>query len=153
MKVAQKPRGTARFRRYELVSVCGIWQWGRHSCLLSPRPFFGVSFFVPYCPFGQAMTGRPGFRLPAGMLTKHLLLLRDYSVKTAVRRGLGIGGAPQPILHYRWHRESRCARGLRDRSRPGIKDIKECQCIRRGYGSAIAAAYCKDHICCVVKRA
>src|SRR3954469_15006136 len=24
MKVAQKPRGTARFRRYELVSVCGI---------------------------------------------------------------------------------------------------------------------------------
>ena len=31
MKVAQKPRGTARFRRYELVSVCGIWQWRRHS--------------------------------------------------------------------------------------------------------------------------
>jgi hypothetical protein len=26
MKVAQKPRGTARFRRYELLSVCGIWQ-------------------------------------------------------------------------------------------------------------------------------
>ena len=29
--------------------------------------------------------------------------------------------------------------------------IKECQCIRRGYGSAIAAAHCKDHIGCVVK--
>ena len=24
-------RGTARFRRYELVSVGGIWQWRRHS--------------------------------------------------------------------------------------------------------------------------
>jgi hypothetical protein len=48
MKVAQKPRGIARFRRYELVSVCGIWQWRCHSCLLSPRAFFGVSFLVPY---------------------------------------------------------------------------------------------------------
>jgi hypothetical protein len=46
MKVAQKPRGTARFRRYELVSVCGIWQWRRHSCLLSQRAFFGVSFLL-----------------------------------------------------------------------------------------------------------
>jgi hypothetical protein len=46
MKVAQKPRGTARFRRYELVSVCGIRQWRRHSCLLSPRAFFGVSFLM-----------------------------------------------------------------------------------------------------------
>jgi hypothetical protein len=44
MKVAQKPRGIARFRRYELVSVWGIWQWRHHSCLLSPRAFFGVSF-------------------------------------------------------------------------------------------------------------
>jgi hypothetical protein len=40
MKIAQKPRGTARFRRYERVSVCGIWQWRRHSCLLSQRDFF-----------------------------------------------------------------------------------------------------------------
>ena len=40
MKVAQKPRGTARFRRYELVSVCGIWQWRRHSGLLSQRVDF-----------------------------------------------------------------------------------------------------------------
>ena len=46
MKVAQKPRGTARFRRYELVSVCGIRQWRRHSCLLSQRAFFGVSFLL-----------------------------------------------------------------------------------------------------------
>jgi hypothetical protein len=38
--------GTARFRIYELVSVCGIWQWGRHSCLLSPRAFFRVSFLM-----------------------------------------------------------------------------------------------------------
>jgi hypothetical protein len=43
-----KPRDTARFRRYELVSVGQIWQWRRHSCLLSPRAFFGVSFLVPY---------------------------------------------------------------------------------------------------------
>jgi hypothetical protein len=48
MKVAQKSRGTARFRRYELVSVCGIWQWRRHSGLLSQRAFFGVSFLL--CP-------------------------------------------------------------------------------------------------------
>ncbi len=48
MKVAQKPRGIARLRRCELVSVCGIWQWRCHSCLLSPRAFFGVSFLVPY---------------------------------------------------------------------------------------------------------
>src|SRR4051812_18012735 len=46
MKVAQKPRRTARFRRYELVSVCGIRQWRRHSCLLSQRAFFGVSFLL-----------------------------------------------------------------------------------------------------------
>jgi hypothetical protein len=47
MKVAQKPRGTATFRRYERVSVCGIWQWRRHSCFLSHRrPFFGVSFLM-----------------------------------------------------------------------------------------------------------
>ena len=39
-----KPRGTATFRRYELVSVCGIWQWRRHSGLLSQRAFFGISF-------------------------------------------------------------------------------------------------------------
>jgi putative tryptophan/tyrosine transport system substrate-binding protein len=37
MEVAQKPRGTARFRRYELVSVCGIWLWKRHFGPLSPR--------------------------------------------------------------------------------------------------------------------
>jgi hypothetical protein len=40
MKGRSKPRGTARFRRYERVSVCGIWQWRRHSCLLSQRDFF-----------------------------------------------------------------------------------------------------------------
>src|SRR3954451_4990490 len=56
MKVAQEPRGTARFRgglsartarfrRYELVSVCGIWQWRRHSWLLSPRAFFWCLVF------------------------------------------------------------------------------------------------------------
>ena len=46
MKVAQEPRGTARFRTYELVSVCEIWQWRRHSCLLSQRAFLGVSFLL-----------------------------------------------------------------------------------------------------------
>jgi hypothetical protein len=46
MKVGQNPRGTARFRRYELVSVCGIRRWKRHSCLLSPRAFLRVSFLV-----------------------------------------------------------------------------------------------------------
>jgi hypothetical protein len=45
-KAARSGRGTASFRRYELVSVCGIWQWSRHSCLLSPRTFFGVSFLM-----------------------------------------------------------------------------------------------------------
>ncbi len=29
-----------------LVSVCGIRQWRRHSCLLSQRAFFGVSFLL-----------------------------------------------------------------------------------------------------------
>ena len=56
MKIAQKPRGTARFRRYERVSVCGIWQWRRHSCLLSQRALFGVSFLMcALCPFGWQM--------------------------------------------------------------------------------------------------
>ena len=32
-----KPRGTATFRRYELVSVCGIWRWRRHMCPGKPR--------------------------------------------------------------------------------------------------------------------
>jgi hypothetical protein len=40
-----KTDGTARFRRYELFSVCGIWQWKRHSCLLSPRAFFWCLVF------------------------------------------------------------------------------------------------------------
>ncbi len=47
---------TARYRevrRYELVSVCGIWQWRRHSGLLSQRAFFGVSFLL--C----ALTAKP----------------------------------------------------------------------------------------------
>ena len=44
--MSAKPRGTARFRRFELVSVCGLWQWRLHSCLLSPRAFFGVSFLM-----------------------------------------------------------------------------------------------------------
>jgi hypothetical protein len=38
------PRGTARFRRYERVSVCGIWQWKCHFGPLSPAAIFGVSF-------------------------------------------------------------------------------------------------------------
>src|SRR4029077_8886525 len=46
MKVAQKPRGTARFRRYERASVCGIWQWKCHFGPLSPAAIFGVSFFT-----------------------------------------------------------------------------------------------------------
>jgi hypothetical protein len=46
MKVAQKPRRTARFRRYELVSVCGIWQRRSHSGLLSQRAFFSVAFLL-----------------------------------------------------------------------------------------------------------
>jgi hypothetical protein len=54
MKVAQKPRGTARFLRYELVSVCGIWHGGAIPASCLRGPFFGVSFLVPYCPFGQA---------------------------------------------------------------------------------------------------
>ena len=58
MKVAQKPRGTARFRRYELVSVCGIRQWRRHSCLLSQRAFFGVSFLL--CALGTFPNWRGG---------------------------------------------------------------------------------------------
>jgi len=54
MKVAQKPRGTARFLRYELVSVCGIWHGGAIPASCLRGPFFGVPFLVPYCPFGQA---------------------------------------------------------------------------------------------------
>ena len=46
VKVAQKSRGTAWFRRYELVSVWRIRQWKRHSCLLSPRAFLHVSFLA-----------------------------------------------------------------------------------------------------------
>lgn len=41
-----KPRGTAAFRRYGLVSVCGKWRRRRHSRRLSPGPFFGVSFLI-----------------------------------------------------------------------------------------------------------
>ena len=57
MKVAQKPRGTARFRRHELVSVCGIWQWRRHSGLQSQRAFFGVSFLL--CADAQVRVPAP----------------------------------------------------------------------------------------------
>jgi hypothetical protein len=48
MKVVQKPRCTARFRTYELVSVCGIWQWRRHSCLLSPGGFERGELIEPF---------------------------------------------------------------------------------------------------------
>ena len=41
----------------ELVSVCGIWQWRRHSCLLSQRAF--LVFAV--CPSLQ----QDGYRLMA----------------------------------------------------------------------------------------
>ena len=41
------PRGFA-----ELVSVCGIWQWRRHSRLLSQRAFFG---FAPNRPIWEAI--------------------------------------------------------------------------------------------------
>jgi hypothetical protein len=44
MKIAQKPRGTARFRRYERVSVCGFWQWRRHSCSCLRGPFLVSRF-------------------------------------------------------------------------------------------------------------
>jgi hypothetical protein len=37
-------RGTAAFRRYGFVSVCGIWARNAHSGSLSPRAGFGVSF-------------------------------------------------------------------------------------------------------------
>jgi hypothetical protein len=56
-----QPRGTARFRRYELFSVCGIWQWRHHSCLLSPGAFFGVSFLI--CA-GRASASVDGRMLP-----------------------------------------------------------------------------------------
>jgi hypothetical protein len=52
------PRG---FCRYELVSVCGIWQWRRHSCLLSQRAFFGVSFLM--CA-GKRFLGLSAFSIP-----------------------------------------------------------------------------------------
>ena len=56
MKRAQKPRGTARFRRYERVSVCGIRQWKCHFGPLSPAAIFGVSFFTYRAgkPHGEA---------------------------------------------------------------------------------------------------
>ena len=46
--------GTAAFRRYGFVSVCGIWHGGAIPASCLRGPFFGVSFLVPYCPFGQA---------------------------------------------------------------------------------------------------
>jgi pimeloyl-ACP methyl ester carboxylesterase len=36
----------AAIRRYERVSVCGIWQWKCHFGPLSPAAIFGVSFFT-----------------------------------------------------------------------------------------------------------
>ena len=41
-----KPRGTARFLRYGLVSVCRNWPWKRHSGLPSPGAIFDVSFLM-----------------------------------------------------------------------------------------------------------
>jgi hypothetical protein len=46
MKVTQKPRGTAAFRRYDSVSVCGNWRGKRLFGFLSPRADFGVSFLM-----------------------------------------------------------------------------------------------------------
>ena len=34
--------------------MCGLWQWRLHSCLLSPRAFFGVSFLM--CPLLSVRT-------------------------------------------------------------------------------------------------
>jgi hypothetical protein len=61
MDIAKKARGAARFRRYEPVSECGIWQWRRHSCLLSPRTYFGVSFLMcdPFGSSGDPNNGQP----------------------------------------------------------------------------------------------
>src|SRR6266567_7110092 len=41
-----KPRGTAAFCGYGLVSVCGIWPRKRDSVPLSPTAVFGVSFLI-----------------------------------------------------------------------------------------------------------
>ena len=72
-----QPRGTARFRRYELFSVCGIWQWRHHSCLLSPGAFFGVSFLICAGRASASVDGRmlpmrpaPGPRLPRRLLSR-----------------------------------------------------------------------------------
>jgi hypothetical protein len=40
-----KWRGTAAFRGYGVVSVCGIWRWNRRSGLLSPRATFWYLVF------------------------------------------------------------------------------------------------------------
>jgi hypothetical protein len=66
------PRG----RRYELVSVCEIWQWRRHSCLLSPRAFFGVLVYV--C--GNWRRKR---------LFRFLSPKADFGVSFSMERGLG----------------------------------------------------------------
>ena len=41
-----KPCGTAAFRRYDSVSVCGIGPWKCQFGPLSPGAIFGVSFFT-----------------------------------------------------------------------------------------------------------
>jgi hypothetical protein len=40
--------GTATFRRYDSVSVCGIGPWKYHFGPLSPGAIFGVSFFTEH---------------------------------------------------------------------------------------------------------
>jgi len=90
MKVAQKSRRTAWFRRYELVSVCGIRQWRRHSCLLSPRAFFACLVFGP----GSIRVRRGVARMPVAVAAMAAGAAALFTTRTATFRRSRSGLAP-----------------------------------------------------------
>ena len=94
MKVAQKPRRTARFRRYELISVCGIWQWRRHSGLLSQRAFFWCLVFA-VCPI-RASVNALRFRKSSADLGYRMRLLRQRARRDNLQSGCACSTSPAP---------------------------------------------------------
>jgi hypothetical protein len=132
-----KPRGTARFRRYELVSVCGIWQWKRRSCLLSPLAFFGVSFsgaFRQQRVMMHSQSGGPSPQLPQAALEAVLTRGRGRPGMAAVvlAQAQGHRAGCGPLMEASAVSGSHCVRRAL-RAKPGQQDNPKWECHQRAW--------------------
>ena len=114
-EVAQNCAVPRHFADMGFVSVCGIWQWKRHSCLLLRGPFFVSRFFMSASP-GSSDPRECTRRTPTAVVSA----LRDQAPAEVPKRDA-------QALSLRWHLAgclARCVAGAcfrteRDRKRSG----------------------------------